>query len=432
MQNKHTRLPLLASSLAVFSLLNGCAGKLPSHDGSLNTIYGIEKSTRDQAVALAEPPQSPEAEVVEEVPQIQTLDHLEPIHSAPITAIEIDPQSVDQQPAPVTENTVAPQENPAHHHVLGAGETLYSVANQLTGTSSNWKQIADYNNIDDPGSVSVGQEILIPLNLVMLETANAASGSEYTLVSPASNAIDEAVSTESFTLVDSSETAVVPAEDTMAMDVAAIVSTPEGDYSFVEQTAVEPLAEAELDIPSLDTTAAQAVTSPVEAVTENDMASVSAPAPTDEQITDNKKPTVRERISSFASIIKTSFKLPKKTAPTLPETPLPTMTKSHDMTAMETSPVTEETIDVVETGSATVAPLEQAGTENTETAEWIQIAGDFTPKAVYKDAGYASGLLMRVPPGTTLKMTSQNGDWYQVETDAGAGYVFHRDASPVR
>jgi predicted oxidoreductase len=64
--------------------------------------------------------------------------------------------------------------------------------------------------------------------------------------------------------------------------------------------------------------------------------------------------------------------------------------------------------------------------------QWIQIEGSFTPKAVYKGADYASGLLMRVAPGTTFKLTNTSDKWYVVETDAGEGYVLHRDAQIIQ
>jgi LysM repeat protein len=57
----------------------------------------------------------------------------------------------------------------------------------------------------------------------------------------------------------------------------------------------------------------------------------------------------------------------------------------------------------------------------------IMVSGTYYPKAVYNDADFSSSLLMRVSPGTTLQVSKAMGNWFQVETERGVGYVHQRD-----
>lgn len=47
-------------------------------------------------------------------------------------------------------------------HDVESGETLYSICRQHFGNTSGVQTLADYNNIDDPASLRIGQRIRIP------------------------------------------------------------------------------------------------------------------------------------------------------------------------------------------------------------------------------------------------------------------------------
>ncbi len=55
------------------------------------------------------------------------------------------------------------------------------------------------------------------------------------------------------------------------------------------------------------------------------------------------------------------------------------------------------------------------------------VSGTYYPKAIYNNADFSSSLLMRVSPGTTLQVSKAMGNWYQVKTSKGLGYVHQRD-----
>ena len=80
---------------------------------------------------------------------------------------------------------------------------------------------------------------------------------------------------------------------------------------------------------------------------------------------------------------------------------------------------TEDTVTAA-AAQAADAPLDQNGDE-------VMVSGTYYPKAVYNDANFSSSLLMRVSPGTRLKVSKAMGPWYEVVTEKGVGYVHSRD-----
>ena len=49
-------------------------------------------------------------------------------------------------------------------HTVSAGETLIAIARRQLGSSDRWEDIARLNDINDPGSIRVGQVLVIPLD----------------------------------------------------------------------------------------------------------------------------------------------------------------------------------------------------------------------------------------------------------------------------
>jgi len=47
-------------------------------------------------------------------------------------------------------------------HVVGQGETLWSIATRLLGKGQRWSEIAEINSIRDPKSLKVGQRLRVP------------------------------------------------------------------------------------------------------------------------------------------------------------------------------------------------------------------------------------------------------------------------------
>ena len=424
MSTKHYSAALIPCA-AMVSLLHGCTN-MPSHDGSFEARYGletdVEKTAEPEKQIAVEPaeneykplvmtladPSSVQtrpfdergAEVIQTVPKpiitprvTEYSPEAHPVIQVPETARNASTESIiDKYPA-----------RKSHPHVLGAGETLYSIATRFTGTSANWKQIADFNGIDSPDAMTVGQEILIPLHLVVTETSEQSEQAAYTLVSPSRSSMDETADNLTEDLPDRQP-------DTAGDTIWEITTAP---------AAAPLIGEKEMSVPAPD-----AVIDSTEAVavdySMNESGTAGQPIATahaEAEVTEDtvKEPTgFRARVSRLAEKIKARIR---------PETAAGAVTAGTTAaaavpTSMKVPPAHSEKDDRADQGD-TVAG---------EAIRWIQIEGDFTPKAIYSGAGYDSDLLMRVSPGTTLKLTHESNDWYQVETSKGAGYVYHRDA----
>ncbi|OED35414.1 hypothetical protein AB833_29720 [Chromatiales bacterium (ex Bugula neritina AB1)] len=54
-------------------------------------------------------------------------------------------------------------------YTVKTGDNLVLIAADITRQRENWRRIADFNRIDNPASLKVGQTILIPNDLVPLD-----------------------------------------------------------------------------------------------------------------------------------------------------------------------------------------------------------------------------------------------------------------------
>ena len=59
----------------------------------------------------------------------------------------------------------------AERYVIQPGDNLVLIASEQTGASENWRRIADFNRIQNPASIKVGQAIWIPNDLIPLANA---------------------------------------------------------------------------------------------------------------------------------------------------------------------------------------------------------------------------------------------------------------------
>lgn len=60
--------------------------------------------------------------------------------------------------------------------------------------------------------------------------------------------------------------------------------------------------------------------------------------------------------------------------------------------------------------------------------QMVRVIGSYYPKGIYAQPFSYSPLLMRVAPGTTMRLQRTLGDWLQVETDNGLGFLRQSDA----
>ncbi len=61
-------------------------------------------------------------------------------------------------------------------------------------------------------------------------------------------------------------------------------------------------------------------------------------------------------------------------------------------------------------------------------SEWVLVVGSYYPKGVYQKPDSTSRILVRVAPGSRLRLGGRTDGWLQVETDKGIGYIRTADA----
>ncbi len=61
----------------------------------------------------------------------------------------------------------------AVEYIIKAGDNLVLIASEQTRASENWRRIADFNRIQNPASIKVGQTIWIPKDLIPLVGSDA-------------------------------------------------------------------------------------------------------------------------------------------------------------------------------------------------------------------------------------------------------------------
>ena len=80
----------------------------------------------------------------------------------PSLVYAVQPAPEPQPPEPET----AVEPAPYVHTVRRSGETLIAISRWYTGAADNWKRLVDVNNCLNPRRIRVGDEILIPEELM--------------------------------------------------------------------------------------------------------------------------------------------------------------------------------------------------------------------------------------------------------------------------
>lgn len=95
---------------------------------------------------------------------------LKTVEKKPSPAVSSQPQPQSPTPPEVVEKVATPasvEENPFIHKVRWPGETLNRISWWYTGTGRNWQAIVKANQNLDPRRIMIGDEIIIPRDLLI-------------------------------------------------------------------------------------------------------------------------------------------------------------------------------------------------------------------------------------------------------------------------
>lgn len=415
-------------------------------NGAITQPAPVAKAQKfDTLQAVAEPPQ--------DAPAILTTPAIDP-NAIPVATVD-------------------------HNHIVGPNETMWTIAKLTTGDANNWRILAEINQLDVNTPMKIGQEILIPADLVSPELAGHIPNVPANSILAGSNDINTLE--QPITLAAAApleevipETNVVIDNGLQPVTQASLASDPLGDPAStqlqdnVNAVADNTMAEPAMAEPAIDPTL-NAVPLRADAgetlwdmakrttgdatnwkaiaahngFTEADIGRIrygqtihvpvdlakaelggnkiaEAPLPKTDEIADaaatndlvaaaTTEPAApaanatQESVDATASLVASASDLNTGVS-----------AESQDIKIVEATFQTDESVQVVEEPAVA-------------TNQVVLVSGTYYPKAVYHEADFSSSLLMRVSPGTEMKVTRAMGPWYEVQTEFGVGYMHSRD-----
>lgn len=440
--------------------------------------------SRSDAVAVSAVPRRTDIRVVETV---ETDDAATFARSGSRDAVVAMNDVLDDTDEPRDTESVDPAAaSPARRYVVQAGETLWSIARSETGDATNWKRLAEANDLPAGVSLHADATLRIPATLDVRRvrpdesspTVEALADSE----SEAANTMVRASTRASATEPDLA--AAKPNEMEAGVDAVGSRAASPGAVSFTLE-AGESLWElakrATGDATNWERIAARNDIAPADvgllhsgrvllvpqALTRAESGQVVSiePGTTPQDEPASVEPVSEDgreagRQGSRSAIpATTDDAAPRATPGAAPETSADIPATAADAeTARDAGAATmDETAaaDAREPGTdepargaairavaGTAAALEAARREpKDEPARIVEaryrdarqdpahvrVRGSYYPKAVYRQADFSSELLMRVSPGTAIRVSRAMGPWYEVLTDKGTGYMHSRD-----
>ncbi|MFK8076924.1 MAG: LysM peptidoglycan-binding domain-containing protein [Granulosicoccus sp.] len=330
---------------------------------------------------------------------------------------EADPFLLDETGGAVELATANPDE-PEFIHTVSQNETLWEIAKKTTGDATNWHVLADVNNLNQNAGVRAGQKLVIPTK--MLKPELAATIIETQSVEVAANPIK--INTQDIAAAPSKRLEIPTAEisgkaiklnpSETLWDFAKRTTgdatnwkTIAGHNNFSEKQAVQVRAGQVIMVPDsiVKSDAMLASNTPAKVIEK--------PATSAEVVAavDSKAITASSEMLSEASSLSNTQRLADETQP------ITIVEANYSDPENKPISIAADAQDV-----QSLASIEP-------DLNNIMVSGTYYPKAIYNSADFSSSLLMRVSPGTSLKVSKAMGNWFEVETEKGTGYVHKRD-----
>ena len=357
-------------------------------------------------------------------------------------------------------------------HEVTASETLWDISKALTGDATNWHVLADVNNLGPNAAVFPGQQLIIPADMVItrydtpeagrveqatseirIDTQNPLAASESSATEPE---MTSAAAMPDSTMPATAELIIEPLQKPVQEPLETPSGTPfklqtgetlwdfakrtTGDATnwqsialqnqFTERQAVlvragqliyvpEQLVKAELakaESSTSDITSSSALASTLDSGPGSTLTSAATSTTQAEPLISTQPATGAAEASAVdsAAISATSELLADAASP---------LDETQPISIVEATFKSDEQVQPI----ALKPVAEMTSTSTSGVPTQIMVSGTYYPKAVYNEADFSSSLLMRVSPGTQLQVSKALGNWYQVETSKGTGYVHQRD-----
>ncbi len=352
---------------------------------------------------------------------------------------ELQPLELATDTTQVAAVEVAPEAAPVEYlHTVAPSETLWDIAKATTGDATNWHVLADVNNLNQNAGVRPGQKLIIPTDMLKAELAPM----------PAAE------------LIESVEVAATPIKIDTQNISAAMQETVAAPTVVASAETTTPAAAPRLALPTDEITGKAVKLNPKETLW--DFAKRTTGDATNWKVIAghnnfSEKQAVQVRAGQTImvpeDIVKTDLTVATNAVDKVIATPTANATviaSSTDKAAVqasgeliseaaslnnaplfadETQPITIVEANFSDPSKQPIKIAAEVQNNDVQQPDLnnIMVSGTYYPKAIYNDADFSSSLLMRVSPGTSLKVSQAIGNWFEVETEKGTGYVHKRD-----
>lgn len=320
--------------------------------------------------------------------------------------------------AQTTEEVTSEQQD--YIHKVASSETLWDIAKATTGDATNWHILADVNDLNQNAAVFVGQSLVIPANMLKpsyTDDSNNEIGSNQDIVIASA---ESDTASKRLPIPAASEIPGTPVKLNSGETLWDFAKRTTGDATnwkaiaghndFTERQAIIVQAGQTILVPEdlvkSEVTLASAQPSAKPAISEEARAEVLAAI---EKVNQSAINASSELLTEASSLSNAQL-FADETQPI-------TIVEANFQTDPSQQPIQ------IATDEVEVVKMPSASPDLSQ----IMVSGTYYPKAIYNDADFSSSLLMRVSPGTSLKVSKAIGNWFEVETDKGTGYVHQRD-----
>lgn len=363
-------------------------------------------------------------------------------------------------------------------HEVSADETLWEIAKLTTGDANNWHSIADLNDLAPNAAVFPGQQLIIPGNLVKAEFSTPADSSDEVLVTDAVivtqvSQVSQVSQQDSVDSIDDNTVLAAANPDSTAMETESAVTAvaisnseafelntgetlwdfakritgdatnwkaiaEQNNFSEKQATLVHPGQKIYIPLDLIKPDVAMAADTEQPIIATEPVATAALPATSETESEPGEQPIVNVKTEAddmptddtlaADAAVKVSEKVSESVdtvGALLAEAAGSTPESVHEkpMKIVEAAYKSDDVEQALSITTKTDIELDQ----NTPIPEEIMVSGTYYPKAVYNNADFSSSLLMRVSPGTKLRVANAVGTWYEVETEKGRGFVHQRD-----
>lgn len=327
---------------------------------------------------------------------------------------------------------IAPSGDQKHIHMVADNENLWDIAKATTGDATNWHTLADINNLNQDAGIYVGQALTIPAKMLKPGYLDSINGT-LTASNPALINAEEDSDSDQEIVIASADTGssrlAIPAAAEIP-GTAVKLNAGETLWEFAKRTTGDATNWKAIaghndftERQAVVVRAGQTIMVPEDLI-KSDIAVANVQPVAQPELTEEARAEVLAAIDKLNQSAITASSALLTEASSLSNAQL-LSDETQSITIVEANFQADPSQQPIEIAADTIEVVKMS--KPSPDLNQIMVSGTYYPKAIYNDADFSSSLLMRVSPGTSLKVSKAIGNWFEVETENGKGYMHQRD-----